>query len=277
MERLAWKHLCETDATGIHSEGSNAQLLTWYAPRTLAQLRYLWKVVEEVPEPERAILELLFSDILFNCASPGRTTTSTGKKRKHHWGWVADNVRPVVPVEHDAILAFHKRLLDEVDDQCPERGDSVSSIVVQQDARKLGLLGASVDLVVTSPPYVGVIDYTRANRLMYLWKGWAFDADRAKEIGARYKRGRTKIQHEYISDMRACWDELNRVLRPGGYCAVVLGESRIFPGTVDQTLNDLKNIMPMVWGPIPRVATRRRVSDRQATESVEFVSVFQKP
>ena len=38
-----------------------------------------------------------FSDLLFACASTAGSLTSTGKIRRHHWGWVADNVRPRLP------------------------------------------------------------------------------------------------------------------------------------------------------------------------------------
>lgn len=275
MAKLAWTHLCETDNIGACGEGGNEQLSNWYAPRTLAQLRYLWKLIEEFEGTDRAILELLFSDVLFYCASPGNKT-STGKIRKHHWGWVADNVHPTIRIEHDAVAAFQSRLLDMFNIMLLREARETSATVLRQDARRLGLRNESVDLVVTSPPYVGVIDYTRANRLLYLWKGWHFDSDRENEIGARYKRGRKHIQEEYLQDMRACWSEFFRVLRPGGFCAVVLGESRAYPGTVDKTLADLEERMPIIWGPMRRIPSRRRVSDRQASEAEEFVAVFQK-
>ena len=275
IAKLAWKHLCESDAIGMQGEGADEQLSKWYAPRTLAQLRYLWKLIENVQGTDRAILELLFSDVLFFCASPGNKT-STGNIRKHHWGWVADNVLPTIRLEHDAIAAFQSRLLDQLNENLPLESRSSSATVFRQDARRLGMQEASVDLVVTSPPYVGVIDYTRANRLLYLWKGWQIDLDREKEIGARYKRGRISIQQEYLDDMRACWTEVSRVLRPGGFCAVILGESRKYPGTANQTLQDLEDRMTRIWGPIRRVPTRRRVSDRKATAAEEFVTVFQK-
>ena len=133
-----------------------------------------------------------------------------------------------------------------------------------------------MDLVVTSPPYLGVIDYARAHRLDYLWMNWSFDLERSDEIGARYKRWRKGAVEDYLASMRECWREMHRVTRNRGYCAVVIGESRRFPNTVESTLRDLEDLMPMVWGPVPRNPTRRRVSDRQARGAVEFVCVFQK-
>ena len=229
LAKLAWVHLCETDAPGIRDEGADPRLSRWYTARTLRQLRYLWKMIEEYSGPTREILELLFSDVLFSCASTGKSKTSTGKIRRHHWGWIADNVYPIVPVEHDSISAFQKRLIDLPEKAANLPNAKIYSFTLQQDARRLALSSSSVDLIVTSPPYVSVIDYSRANRLLYLWKGWGLDKDKGSEIGARYKRGRNRVQEQYLQEMSQCWSEFCRVLRPGGYCALVLGESRRFP------------------------------------------------
>lgn len=276
LRTLAWVHHCETDTQGLQGEGTNPQLSNWYADRTLRQLKFLWKLIEEHSGTTRAILELIFSDVLFACASTGHSKTSTGKIRRHHWGWVADNVYPVVRVEHDAISAFQERLIDLPGPTSYQPSGNLLSITMQQDARSVALPSSSVDLIVTSPPYVGVIDYSRANRLLYLWMGWNLDRDKGCEIGARYKRGRSKVQEEYLSEISECWAEFYRVLRPGGYCAIVIGESRKYPGTVDKTLADLGKLMTVVWGPVARVLTRRRVFDRSAREAVEYVGVFKK-
>ena len=100
--------------------------------------------------------------------------------------------------------------------------------------------------------------------------GWSLLVKNAnEEIGARFKRWRLQTVGEYVSQMRECWSEIDRVLRPGAYCAVVLGESRRFPGTAEQTLTDLSKLMSRVSGPVTRNPSRRRVSDRGANEAVE--------
>jgi hypothetical protein len=273
---LTWRHECHSTLFGTSGEGSDPSLAHWFAPGTLSQLRFLWQQIERQSRlPVRRILTLLFSDVLFACASPGRAVTSTGKRRRHHWGWVADNVYPVRSVEHDAIEFFETRLasLPEVL-QSVEHG---SALVIQQDAKQLAISPGSVDLIVTSPPYVSVIDYARANRLLYSWMNWPLEDDRHSEIGARYKRRRRNAVDEYVEDMQSCWEEMHRVLRPGGYCAIVIGESRRFTGTVDRTISDLSQLMRPVWGPITRTSTRRRVSDREAKQAFEYLYVFHKP
>src|SRR5262249_33195367 len=137
----------------------------WYSRETLSQLRYLWQVVEtQANESQRQILELIFSDVLFACASPGSAVTSTDRPRRHHWGWIADNVLPKNLIAHSAVRLFESRMAALPEIVTPWQ--TSAALVLQQDARHLALKDASIDLIVTSPPYVGVIDYTRANRLL---------------------------------------------------------------------------------------------------------------
>lgn len=279
LKATDWSLEFTTAGNGRSGEGSDTRLNEWYSPRTLAQLRFLWKLVESFDGSDRLILELVFSDLLFASASTGGSKTATGKLRRHHWGWVADNVRPRTLIDHEAISGFIARVTSLPNQLTLSTTSAANATALQEDARNLSLTDRSVDLVITSPPYVGVIDYVRANRMLYLWMGWPFDEDREAEIGARFKRQRTRqrVEAEYISAMDQCWSEFDRVLKPGGYCAIVIGESRAFPGVYARALADMGKRLDLVWGPTPRTPSRRRVADRAAQDAVEVVAVFRKP
>lgn len=276
LSALTFEHHCISEQFGKNDEGSSLELNYWYASETLSQLRFLWQLIEAEPkESDREVLVALFSNVLFDCAAPGTAVTASGLQRRHHWGWIADNVRPRSLTPHNAIALFRTRMmtLDQIarlEMLYPE------ATVVQQDARSLGLQSETVDAVITSPPYVSVIDYTHANRLLYAWMGWSMQSEREHEIGARYRRGRVNVVDDYKLQMRMARDEIHRVLRPGGVCAIVIGESKRFPGTAQQVMADFSEVMPRFWGPAPRFPSRRRVSDRAARDPVEFVCVFQK-
>jgi hypothetical protein len=276
LATLTFDQQCKTSATGHKGEGSDNALGDWYSEDTLSQLRFLWKIVESKASGERDVLLALFSDVLFQCASTGGAVTRTGKKRRHHWGWVADNVLPKEKVEHNAIALFRERLLALPIQEFLLRRASGVLTILQQDARSLALQTASVDLVVTSPPYVGMIDYVHANRLIYLWMGWSLQDERYAEIGARFRRNRKRAVEEYFSDMRSVRNEIIRVLKPGGFCALVLGESRRFPGAAHQVFSDFSMSAALQWGPITRNPSRRRVSERAASEPIEYIAIFQK-
>jgi hypothetical protein len=277
LNQLTFDHECRSDQVGCRGEGGSPDLNIWFAPDTLRQLRYMWRLIEHQDSAAvQKILSALFSDILFSCASPGRALTQTGGRRRHHWGWIADNVRPRALADHDAIDRLRQRLT-ALDEPHPElAGGSPAALVSQQDARKLALPNNAIDLIVTSPPYIGVIDYTRANRLLYTWMGWSISNERRDEIGARFRRKRKNLVDEYLADMRGARNEIYRVLRQGGFCAVVLGESRSFPGMAERVFADFGELIPIVWGPIARHPSRRRVSDRAARDPVESVCVFRK-
>ncbi|QBK03790.1 hypothetical protein DW355_02490 [Hylemonella gracilis] len=273
---LAWPHLCQSSEVGAQGEGSSPELAAWYSDGTLAQLRYLWKLIERVDSDQRHLLTLIFSDVLFACASTISAPTSGGKPRRHHWGWIADNVKPAQPADHNAASIFLERILATSMIQASNPCTEVSGKIIHGDARKLDVPSNSVDLIVTSPPYAGMIDYALAHRLLYMWMNWDLSEDKNDEIGARYKRKRRNLLSEYLLDMDVCWKEMIRVLKPGRACAVVLGESRKYPGAAKQAFELFEAMAPQIWGPVGRTPTRRRLSDRQATEPVEFISIFVK-
>jgi len=74
----------------------------------------------------------------------------------------------------------------------------------------------TVDAIISSPPYFGALDYARDNRLR-LWflgcKDW-------KELDASL----TATKKVYLPQMAVCLQEMYRVLKPGGHCALVLGD-----------------------------------------------------
>lgn len=273
---LAWPHLCQSNELGIKGEGSSPELTAWYSEGTLSQLRYLWKLIERMDVDQRHLLTLIFSDVLFACASTINAPTSGGKPRRHHWGWIADNVKPTNLADHDAAFIFVERVLATSAIQTINPRAEVSGRVIHGDARRLNIESNSVDLIVTSPPYAGMIDYALAHRLLYMWMNWDLSEDKNDEIGARYKRKRRDLLGEYLSDMEACWKEMVRVLKPGRACAVVLGESRKYPGAAKQAFKLFETMAPQIWGPVGRSPSRRRLSDRQATEPLEFISIFVK-
>lgn len=249
----------------------------WLHSTTLAQLESVAALIaQERDAATRRVLDAVFSDTLFACSASRNAKTRTGRARRHHWGWVADNVLPAAPYAHDAVSLFLNRLGDAVDIAATTPRIYGHHQVIRSDAQRIPLRENSVDLVVTSPPYLGMIDYARANRLTFAWFDWDLSGEMQNEIGARFKRGRRTVEGQYVESMSLASAEVSRILRPGGYCAIVIGSSRRFPGASDVVLDLFGRSLSNVWGPVARVPTRRRVSERFGTEPVEFICVFRK-
>jgi DNA modification methylase len=260
-------------------------LSAWLHRETLADLKSIWILIESTQnEALKDVLKMLFTDTLFACASTVSSRTSGGKTRRHHWGWIADNVKPPSPLYHDAVKLFRTRLLHAYDvasrlDERPRQpiNDHFSSLRVQRvDVRQMTLASSSIDAIVTSPPYLGMIDYTLANRLSYQWFGWPQEEDKAMEIGARYRRGRSKAVKEYLVSIEESCVRMADVLKERGFCAIVIGASRKFPETTNSVLKIFGSYFKPFWGPVLRTPSRRRVSERKGTEFYESLAIFRK-
>jgi len=83
----------------------------------------------------------------------------------------------------------------------------------------------SVKLIIAPPPYEGVSDYIKSQRLSMEWFGIDIEQLRLLEIGARSKRHRVSASQDYLNQIRQASGEFRRCLRPDGLCVIVIGES----------------------------------------------------
>jgi len=100
---------------------------------------------------------------------------------------------------------------------------------INGDARKLEVETNSIDLIVTSPPYVNALDYYRAHMYNMLWLGMDFDLFRKHEIGghSHFIINRFRLLSEYLGDMLRSMIEMNRVLKKDKLCVIVVGNSSL--------------------------------------------------
>ena len=276
---------CDHIFEELHFEGlarrewqGERELEEWLQGDTLEQLSFVWSLIQSTRDCSlRGILEFLFSDVLFACASTGGSATSSGGRRRHHWGWIADNVKPSALRWHNAIQGFRERMMAAIDVTRSEaRADRGEALVMREAADELSCGEAVADLVVTSPPYLGVTDYALANRLSYLWMGWDLDRDRRRELGSRRARDNRRAREEYLSGMEVCVDSICRAMRFGAYCAIVVGSSRKHEGVAEEAIEVFGRKLRRVWGPMERIVSRRRVAERKGRPGRELVCVFRK-
>jgi tRNA G10 N-methylase Trm11 len=93
------------------------------------------------------------------------------------------------------------------------------------NARNLDVGDENIDGIITSPPYSIALDYVKndAHSLTAL----GYDLDKVKDdfIGVR-GTGKKKVEL-YNKDMEKCYNEMYRVLKPGKYCVIVIGNATI--------------------------------------------------
>lgn len=135
----------------------------------------------------------------------------------------------------------------------------VRAKIIGDDARDIDLNEASVDLIVTSPPYINALNYLRATKFALYWLRWP-DLQKS-ELGDEYigtnRVGKAESQerlenpsgsetadcqiqqiaekntkmagvvHRFVEDMHESIEEMYRVLKPGSHCVIVIGNSDI--------------------------------------------------
>jgi len=101
--------------------------------------------------------------------------------------------------------------------------------IITGDARRLDVESNSVDLIVTSPPYVNALDYYRVYMYNMLWLDMDFDLFKKYEIGAHshFIYNRFRLLSEYLGDMLRVMVEMNRVLKKNKLCVIVVGNSSL--------------------------------------------------
>ncbi len=102
--------------------------------------------------------------------------------------------------------------------------------VFMSDARDLPLSDQSVDLVITSPPYINVFNYHQNYRKAMELMGWYPLEIAQSELGSnrKHRGNRFMTVVQYCMDLTRVCQELRRVLGPGGVAVFIIGrESRV--------------------------------------------------
>ena len=166
--------------------------------------------------------------------------------------------RPHRKFRRAPVKPFRKFLaaVDRVTANCIDaksRPSSPAAQVYEGDARHLELKDSSIDLVITSPPYLNAIDYLRCSKFSLVWMGYSvselrhlrsttvgtevgFDACNDQEIQRimsdlklqpQLQARQEAMLARYIYDMQRAVGETSRVLATNGTAVYVVGENTV--------------------------------------------------
>jgi DNA modification methylase len=252
----------------------------WYHETTFYELVLLRELIREEEGSFQRLLIVTFSQML------------KGLSSSRHWGWVADNVLPDTVQYAGALQVFRQDLsafvglfreflanpqlrnvsLDELNTRC--------TVIRADTLQGSPLARHSVDLVVTSPPYVNVTDYTMAQRLSLEWMEIDLCSSKASEVGARWKRFRRGAVEDYFCELETCIRNVLVALKPDGYFCVVLGGGQHRGKRVD-AISRLRSIahrcgLNVAFPEIVRSPTRQRLRDREGRANKEHILIFKR-
>lgn len=100
--------------------------------------------------------------------------------------------------------------------QLPVNWEQREYQVWQVNSMHMPIDDETVDTIVSSPPYYGALDYARDNRLRL----WFLGCRDWKKLDASL----TASSKVYLPQMAVCLAEMERVLKNGGHCVLVLGD-----------------------------------------------------
>jgi len=216
----------------------------WFDPTNRRQLAALATAIEGVHRTStRDVLWCAYSRLIITKQAGASRALDVSHSRPHR---TADKntVRPF-----DQFLRAVRIVLTAM----PFRNTDVrrpQAIVKIADARALPLEDASIDVVISSPPYLNAIDYLRGHKFSLVWMGHAIGgirrlrtgnigteaagADAAepsiKRVISRMGKVEQLTPHDqsllarYVADMDKAVGEVHRVLVRGGRAVFVVGD-----------------------------------------------------
>lgn len=218
----------------------------WFDHRARSQLLSLSLEIGRVDDPDvRDALWCAFSRLIITKESGASRARDLSHSRPHR----AFERAPSEPFSGFVSAARHVAA-NCIDAGAGDRGPAARAR--GGDARRMPLRSKSVDLVLTSPPYLNAIDYMRSSKFSLVWMGRSVgelrrirSASVGAEVGMyeetdgvkrvmscldlrpRLGRRDEAVLARYIHDMRRIVGETARVLSSGGRAVYVVGENTV--------------------------------------------------
>lgn len=221
-------------------KGSTRFVKYWFPMAARRQLAALAGAIREQPAgASRDLAWLVFSSLIIAKSAGASWAMDISRSRPHK----RKDKGFVLPFE-----AWTQRCATAAA-RLPFRDSSAAyeARVLGGDARALPFEADTVDMLLTSPPYLSAIDYLRAHRFSLVWMGHSMAGIRqlrATMVGTERglwsrdglpptveaQLGRAVVsdqprahRRQYLSDLRKVFGEAARVLRPRGLVVIAVG------------------------------------------------------
>jgi len=220
----------------------------WFTPESKLELGIILRVINEEEDHNiREFFLVAFSNVLKNCSVWLQTSTKPTRDFKK----IPAKPFTVFKKQLKKMQRGNEAFYNVVPSKVRENIDKFLDIKIG-DARQQADQNDSVDLIVTSSPYVTSYEYADLHQLSTIWLDFADDLNkyRKKFIGTSYKayKGRilkSKIAQNVVNqmdsknkkmskeieaffiDMQQVFDESYRILKKGGRCCYIIGDTRL--------------------------------------------------
>ena len=220
----------------------------WFEPKTIQELGIiLSRVNHEKDENVKIFLKCCFSHILKTCSRWLMTSTKPTIDKSKKIARPLDAFK-----KHIKKMVKGNDLFWSVMPEDVKRNINKYLIIRRQDARRQPVKDNTIDIQITSSPYVTSYEYADLHQLTTIWLEQEVDLKEYKKqfIGTSAKTNGTRILKSQIGkdienklqrvdkkmadeveaffvDMQECFDETHRILKDGGRCCYVIGNTKL--------------------------------------------------
>jgi len=236
----------------------NERLLYWFEKKTIKELDFIYSKIKKIKDTKiKKFFLCAFSHNLKNTSrwlmKSTKPTVDKNKKNPQTVSTFLRHARSMVKKNQQ----FYLNLKKDKNLQTPAK------ILLRDSTKKFPLKNNSVDLIVTSPPYVTSYEYADLHQLTLLWfggdnqnfKNWEnpsnnFIEFRKNFVGTSYKnkqkgeigssigldivdrlfvldKALSKDVSNYFIDMNLAFSEMYRVLKSGKHACIVIGNTQL--------------------------------------------------
>ena len=242
-EKLILEKLPESIDNELSKRRIKRDVIYWFHAETLMELILLFDYINSFDGTAQGIRKLAFLSILKEVSS-----------QRGHFSYVTDNCKPTEMKYYSATDAYID-MIDRVQRACInfiKQYEVINKTHDLQEYRKLCVIhegdakncsyipDASVDLIITSPPYLCAQDYILTMRLNdFFFPDEGFVNMPFREIGPRRLRTRPGIVTAYFDDMNLALKEMYRVLKDDAFFCLIIGQGK---GKVSDGIDVIKKI-----------------------------------
>lgn len=184
-------------------------------------------VIKELALTKEEIMKLGDQDLIDFClvAFSGIVIAVSRQDSDTRYVRVPKNIKPL-----DTFDKFSKQLrkLKKIMRESRDLISNGKSVFKVADTRMEDVFAEnSADLAVTSPPYPNAYDYHLYHKYRLFWLGMDPARLRQSEIGAHadYSKKNGADEFDFLKDMKKCFLNTSKILKPGACFALVIGDS----------------------------------------------------
>lgn len=219
----------------------------WFDRKNRVQLTALAETISKLRDPSlKSVMWCAFSRLIITKKVGVSLAMDISHSRPHR----KYNKAPITPF--DSFLRSVKQIV-KASPFSTEFLQKPKASVQNADARDLPVKTGTIDVVITSPPYLNAIDYIRGHKLSLVWMGYTIDHLRdlrATNIGTEavlkseeealtnatmeqmclgepLSQRDAGMLKQYIQDTKKMLSEIARVLRPKGKAVIVVGDCNL--------------------------------------------------